>query len=225
MRIFAAFAFLFVLAGCGTTSDVRAMQGGTAPPANATILVVQPDIQLSLLTAVGMTEPRADWSQAAQQNMAASITTALRTRGHAPESFSTDGLMQGRTGQIVRLNDAVSQAILTYEYGYLTLPTHADGFSWSLGEGVQELAAASGTNARYALFIVARGAYSSSGRWVMAVLAQQPTGGGQAVRASMVDLQTGEIVWFNVAIAGQNDMREPAGAAALVTELLETAPL
>ncbi len=225
MRWIVGLVMAAFLAACGTTSDVRSMQGGGAPPANATILVVQPDIQLSLLTAVGMQEARADWSTTAQENIANSIATALRTRGHSPQSFSTDGLMGGRTGQVIRLNEAVSNAIRTYEYGFTPLPTHTGGFDWSLGEGVQELAAASGTDARYALFIVARGAYSSSGRWVMAVLAQSPTGGGQAVSASLVDLQTGRIVWFNIAIAGQNDMRDAAGATALVAELLETAPL
>lgn len=225
MKRILALLVVGLMAACGTTSDVRVMQGGAPPSANTTILLVQPDIQLSLLTAVGMQEPRADWSQAAQQNMANSIATALRTRGHTTTPFATDGLMEGRTGQIIRLNEAVSASIRTYEYGYITLPTHEDGFDWGLGEGVQELAAASGTDARYALFILARGAYSSSGRWVMAVLAQSPTGGGQAVSASLVDLQTGQVVWFNIAIAGQNDMRDPAGASALVAELLETAPL
>jgi len=50
--------------------------------------------------------------------------------------------------------------------------------------------------------------------------------GHQQVLASLVDLKTGRVVWFNVATTGQNaDMREPAGTASLVTSLLKSIPL
>jgi uncharacterized 2Fe-2S/4Fe-4S cluster protein (DUF4445 family) len=50
--------------------------------------------------------------------------------------------------------------------------------------------------------------------------------GSQQVFASLVDLRTGQVVWFNVATAGPNaDMRSADGAAALTTAVLKGAPL
>jgi hypothetical protein len=53
-------------------------------------------------------------------------------------------------------------------------------------------------------------------------------GGGQFAYASLVDLRTGQVVWFNVLqtgtqIAGINmgDIRKPEGAATMVERLLD----
>lgn len=52
-------------------------------------------------------------------------------------------------------------------------------------------------------------------------------GGGQFAYASLVDLRTGEVVWFNVLQAGtqvaginMGDIRKPEGAAQMVDRLL-----
>jgi hypothetical protein len=52
-------------------------------------------------------------------------------------------------------------------------------------------------------------------------------GGGQFAYASLVDLKTGEVVWFNVVQAGSQvagikfgDIRSPQGAAQLVDRLV-----
>ena len=50
--------------------------------------------------------------------------------------------------------------------------------------------------------------------------------GGQQAFASLVDLRTGNVIWFNVAQASPNqDMRDPGGAASFTTTLLRGAPL
>jgi hypothetical protein len=225
-RFLAALATLLFAAACTTTNERAApVAEGAAPPAAARILVVTPDVQLSLL-GMGSAEARADWSQAAQANIAQSIATALRTQGHRPEAIALDPAQEGRSGQILRLHEAVGRSILMYEYQGLSLPSK-DTFDWTLGEGAQEIAAlAQGSPADYALFFYARGAYSSGGRIALAVIAGAPTGGGQQMFASLVDLRTGDIVWFNVAVAGPgDDMRTPDGAARLVDTVLRTAPL
>ncbi len=52
-----------------------------------------------------------------------------------------------------------------------------------------------------------------------------PTG-GQQVYASLIDLKTGKVVWFNVAVAGPDaDMRDPEGAELLVESMLKDVPL
>ena len=85
-------------------------------------------------------------------------------------------------------------------------------------------------HADYALFSRAAGNYASGGRVAMmigmAALGVSVPLGGQQMYVSLVDLHTGRVVWFNYAMAGPNaDMRTPAGAASLVTDVMKTAPL
>jgi hypothetical protein len=50
--------------------------------------------------------------------------------------------------------------------------------------------------------------------------------GGQQMYASLIDLSTGNVIWFNVATAGlQDDMRKPEGASAFITTLMKDIPL
>jgi len=89
----------------------------------------------------------------------------------------------------------------------------------------------------YALFMHAEDSFASTGRVALQVLgiagcfvgfcAPNIGGAGQFAYASLVDLRTGEVVWFNVLsarsqIAGikMGDIRTPAGAAEMVERLL-----
>jgi hypothetical protein len=226
-------AFVSLSVAC-TTVQTRAMKTLPAKPAPGTaILVLKPDIELSLLTAAGLAEPNSQWSNQATENITTSMRSALAQRQQTFVAIDPTTIVSGRANQILRLHDAVATSILAFNYGFQTLPTRrSSDFNWTLGPGALELARleAQGTNAKYALITVGRGTYSSSGRWAMAIVgaavgANVPMG-GQQVYASLIELSTGNIVWFNVATAGpQDDMRRNTGATALVTTLLKDAPL
>ncbi|MEN9855376.1 MAG: hypothetical protein RL186_1123 [Pseudomonadota bacterium] len=203
------------------------------PKAGTQILVLKPDIQLSLLTASGIEEPNEQWSREALTNVSTSLNAALANRQQVFVSFDPDTITSGRANQILRLHDAVAKSILAYNFGVVSLPTKpSDKFDWTLGPGALELARASaaGTNARYALITLGRGSYSSGGRVALmlvgaAVGASVPLG-GQQIYASLIELETGKIVWFNLATAApQSDMRKPEGAEELVKNLLKDVPL
>lgn len=216
------------LAACTTTSTRVANKDGPKPPAGSQVLMLEPDVQLGLLTASGVTDPRADWSKAAKDNLTREIEAQLKTRAHGFKMIDPEGMMQGRTGQLLRLNGAVGQSIILFNYSGLSLPTKGKDFDWTLGEGVRELGAQHG--AQYALFVNANGNYASGGRVAatigMAMLGVSLPMGQQQVLASLVDLKSGKVVWFNVAIAGPNaDMREPEGAKSLTASLLKDIPL
>jgi hypothetical protein len=188
-----------------------------------------PDIQLSLLTAAGVPEAREDWSQQGRDNLATGLRTYIEARGHVHNALDPATAMDGHVGQLIRLHDAVGQSIIAFNYGYLALPTHDHThFEWTLGPGVQDMATT--YNADYALFITGRGSYASSGR-VAAMVALSLVGvgvplGGQQAFASLVDLHTGNVVWFNVVTAAPSeDMRNPEQARTLATRLMSTAPL
>jgi hypothetical protein len=228
-RILALAVACLVLAGCTTTS-VKSAAGAAAnrPPAGARILLVQPDIELSLLTATGMLEPRADWTASGRTNIQASVEAALKGKSHSFSGLDPSQAMGGRGGQLLRLHGAVGNSILLFDYGYVQLPTKAGSFDWTLGEGARTLGEA--YNADYALFVYGRGSYSSGARVAvmigMAALGAPIATGGQQIFASLVDLKTGQVVWFNLAMAAPGaDMRDPEGAALLTQSLLKDLPL
>ena len=109
------------------------------------------------------------------------------------------------------------------------------GLDWTLGEDAVRLGEKSGFD--YALFLHAEDQVASTGRVVLGVLGAAgcivgfcaPNIGGatQLDYASLVDLKTGEVVWFNVVSAGSEipgikfgDLRTPQGAAQMVERLL-----
>lgn len=222
-------AACLALAACTTTSvrmagDARAK----APPAGARILLVEPDIDVRLLTAAGMLEPRADWSASGRRNLRAAVATVLETRSHTVVGLDPDTAMAGRGGQLLRLNGEVGRSILRFSYGRPALPTKSGSFTWTLGDGARTLGRT--YDADYALFIHARGSYASGARVAvmvgMAALGVSLPLGRQEVFASLVDLGTGQVIWFNLSTAGPAaDMRTPEGAAALTASLLRDLPL
>lgn len=220
----AMLAACVILAACTTTSTQLAFEDAPKPPPGARIILVEPDVHLALLTVGGMQEPRADWSRQGQDNLAAEMQASLEGRRHAFRMIDPEGAMEGRTGQLLRLNEAVTRSIPAYGH----LPTKKGEFAWTLGSGTQALGAA--YEADYALFVTARGSYASSGR-VVAMIGMAALGvgiplGSQSAMASLIDLKTGRVVWYNTALAGPNaDMRDPEGARSLVASMLKDAPL
>ena len=226
-RLWAIASACLLLAACTTTNSRVAVNGGAKPAPGAQIVMLQPDVQLAVLTAAGIQEPRADWSQEAQANLVREFETQLKGRALGLKTIATEAAMEGRSGQLLRLNVAVGQSISAFSYG-TKLPSKPGGFEWTLGEGAQVIAQEQGAD--YALFINARGTYASGGRVAtaigLALLGVAVPLGQQQVLASLVDLKTGQVVWFNVASTGQSaDMRKPEGAASLVGPLLKSIPL
>jgi len=226
-RILALAAACLMLAACTTTNVRSAADLPTAPPQNARVLIVQPDIELKLLTASGLLEPRADWTASAKVNMQAAVETVLKDKSHELTVLDPNTAMDGREGQVLRLNGAVGNSILAYGMIGAGLPSKS-GFDWTLGDGAQLLAVK--YNSDYALFIYGRGSYSSGGRVAMmigaAALGVSIPMGSQQAFASLVELKTGKVVWFNQAIAGPTaDMRSPEGAKLLTEALLKGLPL
>lgn len=226
-RLFAVMLACACLAACTTTNTKVAFNNPAKPPAGARVLLLQPDIELSVLTAAGLQEPRADWSTTARDNLSADIEAAMKSRAHAFKTVDPNAAMSGRNGQLLRLHGAVGNSILMFNYGVYALPTKKL-FDWTLGPGAQALAESQ--DADYALFVTGRGSYASGGRVATAIgLSLLGVGvplGGQTVFASLVDLRTGQVVWFNVATAGPSaDMREDKGSDLLVASLLKDLPL
>jgi hypothetical protein len=217
-----------LLAAACTTTNTRTAVAVKTPEPGATVLLVKPDVELAVLTTVGLSEPRADWSQQGTVNLQSALQNSVQSSSHTFRTVDPDTAETGRTGQLMRLHQAVGLSIMIHDYGFVKLPTKQNGFDWTLGDGAQVLAQE--YDADYALFTFARGNYASGGRVAAAVVgAAFGVGipmGSQQLFTSLVELETGRIIWFNFGVAGPHaDMRNPEGAQTLVNEMMKGAPL
>lgn len=219
---------LLAVSACASTNTMQTTNDFEPVEQGARILLVEPDIELTFLKAAGVSEVRADWTETGKANILAAMETIVSAEGHELVEHRID-LQDERQVQIVKLHEVVGATILNHRFIGVPLPSKKKKFDWSLGPGVRDMAET--TDADYALFLFARGEYASAGRQALAIgLAVLGAGGvstgGQAAYASLVDMRTGDIVWFNVAYTGSGtDMREPDGARYLVDAIMKDIPL
>jgi hypothetical protein len=234
-----AAAATLALGGCVQTRQYANPQF-TPPDGDYKLLVLRPDVTVGSLTTGGMVEPRADWTGEARTN----IVTALRAQQAARGGNLTiiehrnelPGVSEQELADVERLNFAVDQSIVDAKYLGNSLPTkRGRGLDWTLGADAVRLGQKTGYD--YALFLHAEDQVASTGRIALGVLGLagcivgfcSPNIGGaeQLDYASLVDLKTGQVVWFNVVDAASEvpgikfgDLRSPQGAAQMVERLL-----
>jgi hypothetical protein len=191
---------------------------------NPRILLMPPDIKYYLLTAGGVPEPNAEWTEAAQTNFTEAVTEYAASIGTNLTLVDKSNLSPTEINY-EELHSAVGFTILDNYFGS-PLPAKNGQFDWSLGPGIGEI----GTDheADYALFVYYRDFQASGGRIAFAVLAAA-TGavsdvGSESGFASLVDLRTGDVVWFNVVTAGSGELRQKDGAASAVRTLFKDIP-
>jgi hypothetical protein len=224
-----AWSLLMLLAiGIGTAraESRNVATGFPGLPTGAAIVVMQPDIELFSLSAGGITEPRADWTEAALRYIKGALTHKAAGLGLAVHELSEDDADE--LAEINALHAAVARAISIHHMsgGNLSLPTKDGKLDWSLGDAVAALQDKTGSD--YALFIWMRDSYASAERKVamvaLALLGVGITAGFQVGYASLVDLRSGQVLWFNQLVRGTGDLREPEPAAETVSALLKDFP-
>ena len=121
---------------------------------------------------------------------------------------------------------STNSPVNTPTYDASGLPSLGDSPQWSLGEDVRVLRGRTGAD--YALFVYVRDSYASDARKVVMVaglaMGAAILGGLQEGFASLVDLRTGEIVWFNELGRLTGDLRSAEPAAETVKVLLTEFP-
>ncbi|HZG07559.1 MAG TPA: hypothetical protein VEZ70_01105 [Allosphingosinicella sp.] len=226
------------LGGCVQTKQIADVE--FAPPqGDYSLLVMRPDVQVGLLTAGGMVEPRADWTEQARANLLRALSEQQSGRGGKTRILDTreglPGIGAETVANLERLHSAVGGSIALHKYTGANLPTkRRQGLDWTMGEEAVAFGRATGMD--YALFLHAQDSFASTGRSALQVLGlagcivgfcAPVAGGGQSAYASLVDLRTGEVVWFNVLQTSSQlpglqfgDIRTPEGAAQMVERLL-----
>lgn len=227
------------LSGCVQTKQFANVEF-TPPSGNYKLLVLRPDVTVGSLSTGGMVEPRAEWTQKARSSIVQALRAQQAARGGnltiIEHRNQLAGVSEQELADVERLNFAVDQSIVEHKYLGNYLPTkRGKGLDWTLGTDAVRLGQKTGQD--YALFLHAEDEVASKGRIALGMLGIAgcfigfcaPDVGGQRQLdyASLVDLKTGEVVWFNVVYAGSEipgikfgDLRTAEGAAQMVERLL-----
>ena len=201
--------------------------GFHARPAGSKLVIVPADMELFSISAGGVSEPKADWTAAAQRNFRAALAARREQLGtNVVELLDAD---LDEFAELNALQRAVAEAVFMHHTGMaaMKLPTKNERLEWSLGEAVRPLKAKTGAD--YALFTWIRDSYASSERKAtmiaMALLGAISAGGQQTGYASLVDLNSGRVVWFNDLRRMSGDLRDKKTAVETVETLLTGFPV
>jgi hypothetical protein len=191
------------------------------------VVLMDPDVKLGELEAGGSIDWRADWSDAGRKFITDDVHTALAA--HGIDVVESGTISDPHAVQLTKLHDAVGGAILTHVVlpGSIKLPTKSDPLDYTLGPGVKDLHDRYGAD--YALFVNVRDTYTTTGR-VLLMIAMAAAhvgiqGGQQSAVASLVDLNTGNVVWFNWLTDQGGDLRTAKPAQSTVNNLIKGLPL
>jgi len=205
------------------------------------IVVFRPDVHVGSLKVGGLDEPNAEWTADARQNIQAAMEANAQARAARMEFLDE---LEGENADLLNsyrgLFEAVSGSVFLHMALGDRLPTKTelrpgpDGrgkkiykLDWTLGPGASRLRDVTGAD--YAMFVFTHDSYGDAGRKVAQVLmaglfgAYMPAG-VHIGYAGLVDLRTGDIVWFNTDLAMGGDPRKSDGAEKRVGQLLEGFP-
>ena len=222
------FLFVLLISGCATTKEFSSIEKLNTDANIQKIAVMPIGVTLSILTAGGVLEPQAEWTKNAEKNINYAMKIIDRNRNSSFVKYQQPEETSSYYKTIIeheRLHRAIGQAILFNKYQF-PLPTKKDVFDWTLGSGTKAIKEY--TNANYALFIYLKDSYSSGGRVLVqifaALLGVGVSGGQQAGFASLVDLSSGDVVWFNYLSSTAGDLRTEEPALKTVELLLKDLP-
>ncbi|MES2127593.1 MAG: hypothetical protein V4463_10000 [Pseudomonadota bacterium] len=220
------YAVLALALAAGSAAAQNLAPDFTGLPKGAKVAMMPSDVELFSLSAGGVPEPKADWTEAAIRN----LKTALHARKAALGVDIADMSVEDgdALAEINTLHAAVANAISLHQFSgaVWNLPTKDKKLDWKLGEAVAAIKQRTGAD--YALFSYVRDSYASAERKAamvaLALVGVGLHGGAQVGYASLVDLNTGRVLWFNKILRATGDMRDEDGARETLNSLLDHFP-
>ncbi len=230
-RLFAVLLAGLFISGCAAQTGISSTIDPPNPGTSPTVLIMTPDIEISVLTAGGLLEANAEWTERAKGHFETSLAEVLGEKSVTIvgyEEISSIGPDSLAEGQILKLHEAVGTSIRFHKgLPAFNLPTKKDKFDWTLGDSIKPLRER--YEADYIVFIHLRDSFSSAGRVaanvVFALLGAGVHGGQQTGYVSLVNMKTGHIVWFNGLFSKEGDLRTKEGSLLAIKQLLGPAPL
>jgi len=225
------FMICVFLSGC-VTQSYYATKEITRTDKPLRILLLNPDITLFEQTAGGALVAQDQWTQSATAHIKSQLQAIFSEREvNLVLADDFDSVLSNDPEEIelLKLHGAVGKTIQTnYFTPQFQLPTKVKNSVWSLGPNVQYLKEK--YDADYAVFAYIHDSYASAGRVAAIIIVGVLfgvglPGGTQNGFASMVDLSTGDVVWFNRLLRGTGDLREAEPARETVEVLLSNFPI
>lgn len=224
---------------------------GFAFPADGSmkIVVFRPDVSVGTQKAGGIVEPNADWTETARANIQTKLTERAKLL-NAQLQFVDE--LEGENAEVLTEYRALFEAVSGAIFTHVTIgdklatkqklvsdpkvpsarPKKVSTLDWTLGPGAAKLKEATGAD--YAMFVFTNDAYGDAGRkaaqaagmlgCLIGVCVMVPSG-IHVGYAGLVDLNTGDVVWFNTDLAMGGDPREVDGAEKRVGQLMDGFPL
>lgn len=192
------------------------------------IVVFRPDVQVGSIGVSGIVSPNAEWTTDGRKNLLAALEADQAKFGRKVLVVEdADGADGKAISDYQSLSRAVSGAVFEHKFFGRKLPTKKDRFDWTLGPSAKQITSLNGGN--YALLLYTNDAYSTGSRKLMKVLSFLATRTATFDRnhrgfASLIELETGKVVWMNVDLGADGDPREPEGAAKRIENLLGSMP-
>ncbi len=154
------------LGGCVQTRQYADTQFAV-PAGDYKLLVMRPDVSVGSVTTGGLTEARADWTEAARTKLLAALRAQQAGRGGnvtiLDRRDSLPAVSAETVAELERLHGAVGNSIALHKYLGEDLPTkRRKGLDWTLG--AQAIALGRATQMDYALFLHAEDSFASTGR-------------------------------------------------------------
>ncbi len=229
-----ATCLLAILAGCATVPYRTHPQFEQRVHAGMRVALLPPDVKVYEISAGEVPELIDEWSAAAQTNVTTAVSRQFPSGGmftimeFDPEQFETSKEEYEDARALFRAV-SLSAALHTYPDSAAQLETKMKKFEYSLGP-LPQIRESSGADA--VLFIQASDQISSGGRVARNVAVTVvgalfgviiiPSGGISYLSAALVDVQTGDVLWFSKhAEMGAHDLRKPDSADSFVAEAFE----
>nr|CRH07983.1 Protein of unknown function [Candidatus Magnetococcus massalia] len=183
------------------------------------------NVTLSEIQAGGMHEPKAEWTQKAIENLHSATEKYADQHGLRLEQIDPAKLDK-RDPDFVKMRQmhtVVANTIHRHSR-LMTIPTKVEKPYWTLGSYPQKLKEL--TKADYGLYLHFSDSFASKGRMLVmfaaAAAGVSVHGGQQMAAASMIDLNTGQVVWHDRLHKAHGDLRDPFYAGQSVQELMDS---
>jgi hypothetical protein len=191
-----------------------------------TIVILPPRVDVMEMSAGGVQEKVPEWSQQASRNINDAIGEYARSRGtfrlvDLPKLTGSD---LDRVDQHRALYDEVAWAGLVFPHYW---PHKRERFDYTIGSGLKFLKQKTGADA--ALIVVGEDVVSTAGRKAVAVfgsiLGMHVERGHSALTIGLVNLETGDVLWFDYRTSYADlDMRDANDAKKMVTNVFAALP-
>ena len=221
------FLISIIISGCANNKALVAID--YFPPESKTIALLEPDVELSEHTVGGLLVPKAEWTKLAKNNLIKAIQNKLNSIKGNIKTINMDLIANPdeKEIQLMKTMSAMGMSILIHNYvANSSLPTKEDNPIWSMGKETSYLKRK--YKADYGLLFYVRDQFTSSSRQATKILAAligiQMAAAIQQAYAGIVDLENGQLVWFNHLLKTTGDTRTEEGANEMIFELMKDMP-